>query len=76
VRGGVADFVSLGRPLIREPDLPNSIAAGRRGLVDCTSCNICLMHDGFHPLRCWRTSNRVLALHAAYRVTGRLRKGH
>jgi 2,4-dienoyl-CoA reductase-like NADH-dependent reductase (Old Yellow Enzyme family) len=74
LRDDVVDFVSLGRPLIREPDLPNQVAAGRRGLVDCTSCNICLMHDGVHPLRCWRTSVSRLAVHAAYRVSGRL--GH
>lgn len=69
---GVADFVSLGRPLIREPDLVNSIRDGRRGLVDCTSCNICMMHEGVHPLRCWRTSTRLLAKHAFYRLSGRL----
>jgi 2,4-dienoyl-CoA reductase-like NADH-dependent reductase (Old Yellow Enzyme family) len=69
---GVADFVSLGRPLIREPELVNTIAAGRRGLVDCTSCNICLMHEGSHSLRCWRKSNRLLLEHAFHRLSGRL----
>jgi 2,4-dienoyl-CoA reductase-like NADH-dependent reductase (Old Yellow Enzyme family) len=72
VREGVADFVSLGRPLIREPDLVNTIRDGRRGLVDCTSCNICMMHEGVHPLRCWRTSSALLAKHAIYRLSGRL----
>ncbi|MGH2974681.1 MAG: NADH:flavin oxidoreductase [Solirubrobacterales bacterium] len=72
LRNGVADFVSLGRPLIREPDLVNSIRAGRRGLVDCTSCNICMMHEGTHALRCWRKSKRLLAAHAVYRLSGRL----
>jgi 2,4-dienoyl-CoA reductase-like NADH-dependent reductase (Old Yellow Enzyme family) len=72
LREEVADFVSLGRPLIREPDLPNQIAAGRRGLVDCTSCNICLMHEGTHTLRCWRKTNRLLAEHAFHRLSGRL----
>jgi 2,4-dienoyl-CoA reductase-like NADH-dependent reductase (Old Yellow Enzyme family) len=72
LRDGVADFVSLGRPLIREPQLVNSIASGRRGLVDCTSCNICMMHEGVHPLRCWRTSPRLLARHAYSRLSGQL----
>ena len=69
---GVADFVSLGRPLIREPELVNTIAAGRQGLVDCVSCNICLMHEGTHSLRCWRKTNRLLLEHAFHRLTGRL----
>jgi 2,4-dienoyl-CoA reductase-like NADH-dependent reductase (Old Yellow Enzyme family) len=73
LREDVVDFVSLGRPLIREPDLPKTVTDGRRGLVDCTSCNICLMHDGIHSLRCWRTSTSRLALHAAYRLSGALR---
>jgi 2,4-dienoyl-CoA reductase-like NADH-dependent reductase (Old Yellow Enzyme family) len=73
VREGVADFVSLARPLIREPGLVRQIEAGRRGTVDCVSCNICVMHEGVHPLRCWRKSKKDLALHAAHRLTGRLR---
>jgi 2,4-dienoyl-CoA reductase-like NADH-dependent reductase (Old Yellow Enzyme family) len=72
LREGIADFVSLARPLIREPDLVRQIERGRRGLVDCTSCNICLQHEGVHPLRCWRTSVRDLAVHARYRLAGRL----
>jgi 2,4-dienoyl-CoA reductase-like NADH-dependent reductase (Old Yellow Enzyme family) len=72
LRDGVADFVSLGRPLIREPELVSTIERGRRGLVDCTSCNICLMHEGAHSLRCWRLSNRLLAEHAVHRLSGRL----
>ncbi len=68
----VADFVSLARPLIREPDLVRQIETGFRGRFACTSCNICLMHEGTHPLRCWRTSSRALLEHAWHRVTGRL----
>jgi 2,4-dienoyl-CoA reductase-like NADH-dependent reductase (Old Yellow Enzyme family) len=72
VAEGHADFVSLARPLIREPDLVRQIEGGRRGLVDCVSCNICLMHEGVHGLKCWRKSNRDLAIHALYRLTGRV----
>jgi 2,4-dienoyl-CoA reductase-like NADH-dependent reductase (Old Yellow Enzyme family) len=68
---GEADFVALARPLIREPDLVRQIEAGRRGLVDCVSCNICVMHEQRHGLRCWRTPRRRLLQHAFYRLTGR-----
>ncbi len=73
IRDGTADFVSLGRPLIRQPELINDIQNGRSGLVDCTSCNMCMMHEGVHSLRCWRTSNRLLLEHAYHRLSGRLR---
>lgn len=64
LREGVADFVSLARPFVREPDLVRTIAAGRAGLVACTSCNICLMHEGRDALRCWRRSWGDLLEHA------------
>ena len=73
IADGHSDFVSLARPLIREPDLVNQVQAGRRGLVDCVSCNICLMHDGRDTLRCWRADKKDLARHALQRVTGQLR---
>ena len=72
IADGDADFVSLARPFIREPDLVRKIEAGRRGLVQCVSCNICLDHEGTHGLKCWRNSNRDLATHAWLRVTGRV----
>jgi 2,4-dienoyl-CoA reductase-like NADH-dependent reductase (Old Yellow Enzyme family) len=71
---GDADFVALARPLIREPDLPAQIAAGREGMVDCTSCNLCLIHEGHHPLQCWRTPKVRLLQHAVYRFTGGFRR--
>lgn len=55
VRSGDADFLALARPFVREPDLVNKIANGRRGSVRCVSCNICYLHEGIDPLRCWRT---------------------
>ena len=68
---GDADFVSLARPLIREPDLVRQIEAGRSGMVDCVSCNICVMHEQRHGLRCWRKPKRRLFRHAFHRLTGR-----
>ena len=73
VADGIADFVSLARPLIREPDLVRTIEAGRTGAVDCTSCNICIQHEGVHPLQCWRQSNKELLRHAYYRFSGKLK---
>jgi 2,4-dienoyl-CoA reductase-like NADH-dependent reductase (Old Yellow Enzyme family) len=72
IADGDADFVSLARPFIREPDLVRKIEAGKRGLVECVSCNICLDHEGTHGLKCWRQSNRDLATHAWLRATGKL----
>lgn len=71
---GDAEFVGLARPLIREPDLVSQIEAGRAGLVDCTSCNLCLIHEGHHPLQCWRTPRVRLVQHALYRLTGGFRR--
>ena len=74
VRDGDVDFVALARPFIREPDLVRQLANGRTGRVDCTSCNICLMHEGHHSLRCWRTPRRNLVEHAIFRLRGGLRR--
>ena len=60
---GDADFLAMSRPFIREPDLVRKIEDGRRGTVECVSCNMCLAHDGFDPLRCWRTSPLAVAQH-------------
>ncbi|MDA0262190.1 MAG: hypothetical protein O3A21_08360, partial [Proteobacteria bacterium] len=64
LHSGDADFIAMARPFIREPDIAKQIGAGRRGLVDCVSCNICLYHDGRDPLKCWRKQWRSLARHA------------
>jgi len=60
ISSGDADFLALARPFVREPDLVNKIAKGRRGPVDCVSCNICFLHEGIDPLRCWRTPAAML----------------
>jgi 2,4-dienoyl-CoA reductase-like NADH-dependent reductase (Old Yellow Enzyme family) len=74
LRSGDADFIAVARPFIREPDLVAQIARGRESVFDCTSCNLCLMHEGHHSLRCWRVPRTRLLQHAVYRLSGGFRR--
>ncbi len=52
LRAGKADFVSLSRALIREPNLPNRWLRGEGSeRADCVSCNACLPLTAA-PLQC------------------------
>jgi 2,4-dienoyl-CoA reductase-like NADH-dependent reductase (Old Yellow Enzyme family) len=42
VKEGKADLISLCRPLIKEPNFPNEILAGRKSPSTCAFCNMCL----------------------------------
>jgi 2,4-dienoyl-CoA reductase-like NADH-dependent reductase (Old Yellow Enzyme family) len=55
VKEDKADFVSLCRALIREPDLPNQLAEGRKDPVKCSFCNRCSCEIVVwgRPLRCY-----------------------
>jgi len=48
---GEADFISLARPLIREPDLPNKLREGK-AKADCISCNGCMEFERFDVVKC------------------------
>jgi 2,4-dienoyl-CoA reductase-like NADH-dependent reductase (Old Yellow Enzyme family) len=41
VKKGKADYISLGRPLIREPNLVNRWKSGNTAKAKCISCNGC-----------------------------------
>jgi 2,4-dienoyl-CoA reductase-like NADH-dependent reductase (Old Yellow Enzyme family) len=59
VEDGKADFISLCRPLIREPNLVNKFKTGQAEVATCTSCNKCLgaALNGV-PIRCFCESER------------------
>ncbi len=48
---GDADLISMSRPLIREPDLPNKFRAGK-DKADCISCNGCMKFQKLDVVRC------------------------
>jgi 2,4-dienoyl-CoA reductase-like NADH-dependent reductase (Old Yellow Enzyme family) len=41
IRNGEADYISLSRPLIREPDIIGRWKKGEGGRPSCISCNLC-----------------------------------
>ena len=55
---GTADFISMCRPLIREPDLPNQWREGRIERAACISCNSCWPGPGEYGIAC-RAPNRI-----------------
>jgi hypothetical protein len=57
VSDGRVAMVSLARPLVRSPGLPNEWRTGQRGEADCTSCNRCFVRLVLGaPLGCDRRS--------------------
>jgi 2,4-dienoyl-CoA reductase-like NADH-dependent reductase (Old Yellow Enzyme family) len=48
-----ADFVSMCRPFILEPDLVERMKSGRQEGSRCLNCSYCLIGVMDHPLRCY-----------------------
>ena len=46
LNAGKIEFLSLSRPLIREPDLPNRWLRGEKAPSSCVSCNMCYRTPG------------------------------
>lgn len=54
IEEGRADFISLARPLIREPDLANKWRNGEQESATCVSCNRCLLElSVLSKLKCY-----------------------
>ena len=54
---GDCDAVSIARPLMANPDLPETLASGRNAPdKPCTFCNRCLLNVLEHPLGCYDVS--------------------
>ena len=53
VARGEADYISLCRALIREPDFPGKIMKGSREASKCIHCNHCLFYAPMAPLKCY-----------------------
>jgi 2,4-dienoyl-CoA reductase-like NADH-dependent reductase (Old Yellow Enzyme family) len=49
---GSADFISLSRPLIREPDLPRLFMTGKQDVSSCISANNCWAEDYNEGISC------------------------
>lgn len=54
---GDADLISISRPLIREPDLPNKFKEGKEK-ADCISCNGCMRFLKLDVVKCTQLSKQ------------------
>ena len=52
VSSGVTDFISLGRPLLKDPFLVDKFYNGKIKESDCDNCNICYMNPPYMSVHC------------------------
>ncbi len=52
LKAGITDFISLSRPLIYEPNLPNRWMSGDLRTAKCLSCNSCHVTSFIGPVYC------------------------
>jgi 2,4-dienoyl-CoA reductase-like NADH-dependent reductase (Old Yellow Enzyme family) len=57
LESGQADFISMCRPFIRQPNLVNQMEKGVPDPISCTNCNRCTFEVLVHqnPLRCYHS---------------------
>jgi len=48
-----ADFVSMSRPFVIEPNIVRKLQEGRQTASRCIECNYCAIMIEEYPLRCW-----------------------
>lgn len=53
VESGAADYVSMSRPFIIEPEIVNGLKNGKRKGSRCIMCNYCALMIETGPLRCY-----------------------
>jgi len=54
VESNRTDFVSMARPLILEPDLPNKFRTGESETALCDNCNQCVVAADTRPIQCYK----------------------
>jgi 2,4-dienoyl-CoA reductase-like NADH-dependent reductase (Old Yellow Enzyme family) len=52
IEKNMTDFVSMARPLILEPNLPNKFRSGTSDTALCDNCNQCVVAVDTGPIRC------------------------
>ena len=53
IEKGDADYISLSRALINNPNFPNKIKEGSKEPSKCLHCNLCMYNIMAEPLRCY-----------------------
>jgi 2,4-dienoyl-CoA reductase-like NADH-dependent reductase (Old Yellow Enzyme family) len=56
ISSGRTDFVSMARPLIMEPDLPNKFKSGISEVALCDNCNECVVAADTKPIQCYKAT--------------------
>lgn len=52
IEKNMTDFVSMARPLILEPNLPNKFRSGTSDTALCDNCNKCVVAVDTGPIQC------------------------
>jgi 2,4-dienoyl-CoA reductase-like NADH-dependent reductase (Old Yellow Enzyme family) len=53
IKTGDADYISMARALIAQPNFPKSVMAGNFKPASCIQCNLCYGYLSSQPLRCY-----------------------